>query len=342
MIKYKELIAKLKRKKIADCYFFCGEEDYLKQQAILLLKKMLIRPGAEEFDLGLFYAGDSSAREAISLAETYPFMSKKRLIVIKDIDKFRESELKEVIRYLKGPVSSTCLVLASEKVKKETLNRGVYKTISSSCETVIFWRLFDSEIPGWIEDKISEGGKDISPQAAHYLFVEVGNSLLDLSGEIEKLLVYTKDRKKVTLQDVEQLIGHSLSDSVFDLLIAITEKNLGRSLEILEKLREAGEKPVGILVKVAKRMRQIACARELMRGKVKRDNIIQEVGLHPFFDRDFPSQIQNFTDKELFNDFHHLLRADWEIKVGKKPAELALELLILNLCGKKRVSTYSG
>ncbi|MDH5174350.1 MAG: DNA polymerase III subunit delta [Elusimicrobiota bacterium] len=342
MIKYKELIAELNRKKIADCYFFCGEEDYLKQEAILLLKKMLIRPGAEDFDLGLFYAEDSSAREAIALAETYPFMSKKRLIMIKDIDKFRESELKEIIKYLKKPVSSTCLVLVSEKVKKETLNRGVYKTISSSCETVIFWRLFDSEIPGWIEDKISGEGKNISPQAAHYLFVEVGNSLLDLCGEIEKLLIYTKDRKKVTLHDVEQLIGHSMSDSIFDLLRAITEKDLGRSLEILEKVMEAGEKPVGILVRIAKRMRQIVYAKELMRQKVRRGSIIQEVGLHPFFDKDFPSQIQDFTGKELLNNFHHLLRADWEIKVGKKPAELALELLILNLCGKKRAATYSG
>ena len=341
MIKYKELIAKLKREKIADCYFFCEEEDYLKQEAIRLLKKMLIQPGAEDFDFGLFYAEDTSAREAISVAETYPFMSEKRLVVIKDIDKFRETELKEIMKYLKNPISSTCLVLVSEKVKRETLDRGVYKTISSSCETVVFWRLFDSEIPGWIENKIAREGKTISPQAAHYLFVEVGNNLLDLSGEIDKLLIYTKDRKQVTLHDVEQLIGHSMSDSIFDLLRAITQKNLERSLEILAKLTEAGEKPVGILVRIAKRIRQIIYAKELMRQNVGRASIIKEVGLHPFFDKDFPSQIEDFTGKELLNNFHYLLRADWEIKVGKKPAELVLELLILNLCGKRRASAYS-
>lgn len=342
MMKYKELITKLNRKKIADCYFFCGEEDYLKQEAILLLKKMLIEPGAQDFDFGLFYAEDTSAREAISLAETYPFMSKKRLIVIKDIDKFTESELKEIIKYLKKPISSTCLVLVSAKVKRETLDRAVYKTISSLCEAVIFWRLFDSEIPGWIKNKISREEKSISTEAAHYLFVEVGNNLLDLSGEIEKLLIYTKDRKEVALDDVEQLIGRSMSDSVFDLLRAITQKNLTRSLEILAKLTETGEKPVGILVRIAKRIRQIIYAKELLDQKVGRARIIEEVGLHPFFDKDFPSRIQNFNRKELLNNFHHLLRADWEIKVGKKPAQLVLELLILNLCGKKRASTYSG
>lgn len=342
MMKYKELIGKLKRRKIANCYFFCGEEDYLKQEAILLLKKMLIESGAQDFDFGLLYAEDTSAREVISLAETYPFMSKNRLIVIKDIDKFIESELKEIIKYLKNPISSTCLVLVSAKVKKEALNRGVYKTISSLCETVIFWRLFDSEIPGWIEDKISTEGKIISPEATHYLFVEVGNSLLDLSGEIEKLLIYTRDKREVTLGDVEQLIGRSMSDSIFDLLRAITQKNLKHSLEVLTKLTEAGEKPVGILVRIAKRIRQIIYAKQLLDQKVVRSRIIEEVGLHPFFDKDFPSQIQDFNRKELLNDFHHLLRADWEIKVGKKPAQLVLELLILNLCGEKRASVYSG
>jgi len=250
--------------------------------------------------------------------------------------------LKEIVKYLKNPISSTCLVLVSAKVKKEGLARGIYKTISSLCETVIFWRLFDSEIQGWIENKISREGKTISPQAAHYLFVEVGNNLLDLSGEIEKLLIYTRDRKEVTLDDVEQLIGRSMSDSIFDLLRAITRKNLTRSLEILAKLTEAGEKPVGILARIAKRIRQIIYAKELMRQRERPASIIEEVGLHPFFDKDFPSQIQNFNRKELLNNFHQLLRADWEIKVGRKPAQLVLELLILNLCGEKRASTYSG
>jgi len=342
MIKYQELIAELNRGKIANCYFFCGEEDYLKQEAIFMLKGRVIEPGAEEFDIGLLYAEDTSARETISLAETFPFMSKRRLIVVKDIDRFTESELKEIIGYLKKPPSFTCLVLASEKVKREALDRGVYKTISSLCETVVFWRLFDWEILGWIEDKISREGKIMSREAAHYLFVEVGNNLLDLSGEIEKLLIYTGDRKEITLDDVEHLVGRSRSDSIFDLLKAITQKNSKYSLEILSKLIETGEKPVEILVRIAKRYRQIIRAKELLNQKMVPARIIEEVGLHPFFDKDFTSQIQHFHRKELLNNFHRLLRADWEIKVGKKPAELVLELLILDLCGEKRASTYPG
>jgi DNA polymerase-3 subunit delta len=342
VIKYQELIAELNREKISSCYFFCGEEDYLKQEAILMLKGRLIEPGAEEFDFGLLYAEDTSARETISLAETFPFMSKKRLIVVKDIDKFAESQLKEIIEYLKKPPSFTCLVLGTEKVKREALDRGVYKTISSLCETVLFWRLFDWEILGWIEDKISREGKIMSREAAHYLFVEVGNNLLDLSGEIEKLLIYIGDRKEITLDDVEHLVGRSRSNSIFDLLRAITQKNSKYSLEILSKLIESGEKPVEILVRIAKRYRQIIRAKELLNQKMVPPRIVEEVGLNPFFDKDFTFQIQHFHWKELLNNFHCLLRADWEIKVGKKPAELVLELLILDLCGEKRASTYPG
>jgi DNA polymerase-3 subunit delta len=340
MMKYEELIAKLKRGKIANCYFFCGEEEYLKQEGILLLKEILIEPGAKDFDFWLLYAEDTSAIEVISLAETYPFMSKKRLVVVKDIDRFVEGELREIIEYLKKPASFTCLVLVSEKVNREDLGKAVYKTISSLCETVIFWRLFDSEIPGWIENKISREGKIMSREAAHYLFVEVGNNLLDLSGEIEKLLIYTRDRKEVTLDDVERLIGRSRADSIFDLLRAITQKNLKHSLEILSKLIETGEKPVGILVRIAKRIRQIIRAKELQEQKMEPFRIIEEVGLHPFFDKDFTYRIQDFNHDELLNNLGNVLRADWEIKVGKKPAQLVLELLILNLCGEKRASTY--
>jgi len=340
MLKYKELIARLNKGEIANCYFFCGEEEYLKQEAILLLKGMLIAPGAENFDFGLVYAEDVSAGEVVSLVETYPLMSQKRLVVFKDIDRFSESELKEIIQYLKKPASFACLILASEKVKRETLSRGIYKTISSLCETVIFWRLFDSEIPGWIEDKIYKEGKIISHEGAHYLFGEVGNNLLDLAGEIEKLLIYTGHRKKVTLDDVRRLIGRSRSESIFDLLRAITQKNLKHSLEILSTLTETGEKATGILARIAKRFRQIIVAKELLDQKMAPSKVIEEVGLHPFFDKDFTSEIQDFDRKELWGSLNRVLRADWEIKVGKKPAELALELLILNLCRGKKTLTY--
>jgi len=342
MIKYKELIGKLKSGRIVNSYFFCGEEEYLKQEAIVLLKKMLIAAEAENFDFGLLYAEDVSVREVVSLAETHPFMSEKRLIVVKDIDRFVESELKEIIEYLKKSASFTCLVLVSEKVKREELDKAIYKTISSLCETVMFWRLFDSEIPTWIEHKMYGAGKAISREAAHYLFGEVGNNLLDLSGEIEKLLIYTADRKQVTLDDVERLIGRSKSESIFDLLRAITQKNLKQSLEILSKLAETGEKPAGILARIAKRLRQIVVAKELLDQKMPPAKIIEEVGLHPFFDKDFVSQIQHFNREELWNSFHDILQADWEIKVGKKPANLVLELLILNLCRDKKASTCSA
>jgi len=342
MIKHEELIAGLRKGKIANCYFFCGEEAYLKREAILILKDTLIRPGAEDFDYRVLYAEDSSAKEVISLAETYPLASKMRLMVVRDIDRFAESELKEIIKYLKRPASFTCLVLTSDKAKKETLNQGIYKAISALCETVIFWRLFDSQIPGWIKDKMSKEGKTIYPEAVQYLFAEVGNSLLDLSGEIEKLLIYTRNNKEVTLADVEQSIGRSRTDSIFDLLRAITRKDSRHSIEILAKLLESGEKPVRILARISERIRQIILAKELLEQKVLPSKIIEEVGLHPFFDKDFISQIQYFSMEELLSSFDNLVRADWEIKVGKKPAEFVLELLILNLCGENRPSTYSA
>jgi len=138
------------------------------------------------------------------------------------------------------------------------------------------------------------------------------------------------------------LIGRSKSESIFDLLRAITQKNLKQSLEILSKLAETGEKPAGILARIAKRLRQIVVAKELLDQKMPPAKIIEEVGLHPFFDKDFVSQIQHFNREELWNSFHDILQADWEIKVGKKPANLVLELLILDLCRDKKASICSA
>ena len=47
--------------------------------------------------------------------------------------------------------------------------------------------------------------------------------------------------------------------------------------------------------------------------------------------------VKNFSEIELRKNFSYLLETDKEIKTGKKPEKLGLELLTVNICRKGRL-----
>ncbi len=130
MLKYSELIAGLKQGRILPLYLFFGEEEFLIQEALDLIIKKVVDPGASDFNFNSIYCRDTPASEVVNLCQTLPFMSEKRLVIAKDFDALKAADLEAVVAYLKEPSPSTCLVMvaAMEDTKKSPLSRQWIKT----------------------------------------------------------------------------------------------------------------------------------------------------------------------------------------------------------------------
>jgi DNA polymerase III delta subunit len=73
----------------------------------------------------------------------------------------------------------------------------------------------------------------------------------------------------------------------------------------------------------------------LKQGMQEKDIFQSLKGLNQFYNNYLIKEAVNFSDRELTEGFSSLLKADIEIKKGRKPPRLTLETLILNLCGNK-------
>ena len=174
-MKYQDFLSSLKQRKISPLYLFYGEEEFLIQEALDLIIDTIVEPGARDFNFNVLYCRDTSASDIVNLAQTLPFMSEKRLVIVKEIDAFKAADLEELVPYLNDPSPSTCLVLVSNLGRYE--KKSVISAVESHGGAIRFYPLLDREVTGWIESRAKSLGVTIQHDAAQYLWQTIGNDL---------------------------------------------------------------------------------------------------------------------------------------------------------------------
>ncbi|MCK5534333.1 DNA polymerase III subunit delta, partial [bacterium] len=205
------------------------------------------------------------------------------------------------------------------------------KEMGAKVKHIVFKHPYENQISPWIKKEVYKYNKTIAEDACLYLKEEVGNNLIDLHNEIEKLIIYIGDRKGIIIEDVHSIVGHTRGNDIFQLLNNLGEKKGRETLEVMKNIVKTGEKPIVILVRIAALMRKLIKAKLFLEKGTTNEEIRGFLKIHNFYFRGFMEQVKNFSYRELKDNFRLLLLADKEIKTGKKEAILCLELLILKL-----------
>jgi DNA polymerase-3 subunit delta len=261
-----------------------------------------------------------------------PFLGTGKLLIVKNAGNFSASQWESFTRYLEHPNPSTTLVFVIEKVDKRL---GFFKTLKKFSREVECKPPADSELPGWASRMAKDAGLNLDPRVAQSLVMRVGNDLQLLWREILKLHAFAGD-KRLTVEDVEQLVGEARGTTVFALTDAVGVKDLKGTMTALRKLLELGEPPVLLLYMLARNFRLLAKARQLKDegGNLSPGALAAKMGAAPFVARKAMEQAANWPKEKIEKAFRALLLADVELKSGG--GEEVVEKLVIDLCAKER------
>lgn len=326
-MKYSELLNRIKSGRIESLYHFTGEEDFLKEEAWRKISSTLIPEDLKSFNLDLLHGSETSAVEIINKASTSPINSKKRLVVVFDAHKLSPFYKDVLMSYLPKLPDFTCLILISPKL---TSKAKFYSALNKLATTVDFPRLYDNQIPAWIEAKVKEYGKKIERKAFQTLHNYVGNNLSDIASEIEKLVMYVGDRKELKSADVESVVGLSKSHNIFQLNDAIGERDCRKTLEILKNLFLIGEKPGTVIYRLTEHFERLIKVKNFVPQKGA--SLASILKIHPYFVQKYPRQAENFSQDELEKGLVMLYQTDVGLKSSRMPDKILMELLVYNLC----------
>ncbi len=309
-------------------FLFIGTDTHSKEMAIEELGRSFLDRSGRELNYKVFYGGEVSVRDVLDYVSTVPFISSKRLAVIRDFEKLSQGDKARLVSYIKKPSKSAFLVLESEN---DSVLRE-YSDISRYANIRRFGELSDLELESWVKGHLSKKGKSIEVSALAALKELAGEKTSDLFQELEKLITFTGERSRISLADVEEAVGRSLMASAFDITAAIDKKNIDVALEVVSDLAVAGKKPhevIGILNWYLKRLLR---AKTLAAQGETNSGIARILGIGRKYTSDFFKQVKMLDIEKIKSKMEILLEADLDIKRTRFDPRLILEFTVIRLC----------
>jgi len=321
-----KLTQDINKKNFAPVYLFYGTEQFLIEKFVQDIIKNILEPGNEDFNFDILYGNEVDGNQILNIAMSYPMMAEKRVVLVKNIQQLKTASLELLIKYINNPSKTTCLLLTCN-----SLGNKYIKEIDKVCTSFDAKPLYDYKIPEWIQDYLAEKKLTITTEALRLLHASTGNSLQNLSMEIEKILLNLGDREQIETADVEAIVGTSKQYNVFELCDSVGFKRLQVSIRILNHLLQIGESPGLIISMLNKHFTRLLITKELIGHKTNEQEIAQTLKVHRYFVKNYIKQAGFFNNHQLKKAFSILLETDELLKSSNQKPKLLLELLLLKL-----------
>lgn len=268
-MKFVQLEEKLKRE-FFPVLIIEGEDAYLRQRAIDLICRS-IDVAMPELNLNILR--EPTAAEIVSCASSFPFLSNKRIVVVRDLAVGRgrkassPKEAEPVAEYSKNPLESTCLILSDDS------QSGCFQTVKGERVDCVNPDL--AFCVKWINDFAASHKAVISNGASTLLAEYCLRDMSRISQEAAKLIAFGE----ITPELVRQNVVKDVEYAVFDLSDALSKRNASKSIEITQTLLGSGEESVKIIITIYNAYRRMFY---VATGEETPDELGKLLGVKPY------------------------------------------------------------
>lgn len=319
----------IQKPETSNLYCVFGEETYLVEEAVNKLVAKVLDGSPQDFNLDVFYAGDSDVSNVKDAIEMLPMMSPKRFVILKSADLLKAKDLEDLQALVDRPIDSTVFVVVADKIDQR---KKFFKAIDKNGVLVKLDRLPENQLPAWIHQIAKKEGKAITQDAVLVMMQLVGSSLLDVNNEVKKLAQFIGARTTIEVGDVREIVSHSRMESVFGLTNAIGERDQAKALTYLAQLLDHGESEVGILALISRHIRILMSTKECQAQGMTRAQISSRVGVPSFFIQNYIDQSMRWSESKLEETHGTILETDRALKSSPVSSHIWLENFILKSC----------
>ena len=320
-------------------YLICGNQAYLRLQNRDRLKNALLGDG-DRMNLSVFTGTDVSAREVIDQAQTLPFFSDRRVILLESpvfFSKKASAESDLLAEFISEIPQTTSLVFVEESPDKR---KKLYKAIQKygfilNCEDIS-----PQALGRWAAGIFGKAGLSIDGAALNYFLETVGEDMLNISSEAEKLIGYCRgggDISKgiITKKDIGEICTPQLKDRIFEMVGAVSRRQKDRALAVYMELTAIRTPHQVILTLLQREFSRLVQIKELQEMREPEAEIAKRTGLSPWIiKKNYLPVTRSLERRSLEHSLQLCLQADQDYKSGLIGAGIAVEMLIVGLCGR--------
>jgi DNA polymerase-3 subunit delta len=340
-------------------YVLAGDEAYLLDRCRGAVLKAFVPQELRDFCLSDLDLTGTSIFEVLDRAQTPSLMAPFQVIFVRNVRQLytrgaKKEEFAALSRYFSSPNPQALLVFIADylripsdarRMELDDKNRfeRLTETLGEHCGMVELARVNEEDAMRWIVATAQEAGARMEPDAVRELVDALGADMMLISSELEKLLLYTLGRGRITLGDVETMVLGAKQRSLYELTDAISARDRVRALALLHGLlnsSDGGEdSAIGHLYMLARTFRQMLVILE----KNVRDSraiwqaLWQGFRMPPFAADDLIRQARRYKSRrELTRALRLIARADLELRSSPPDKRLVLERLVYELASEPK------
>ena len=289
---FEQILGNIRNKVFHPIYFLMGEEPYFIDVITEMLEEHVLEEAYKAFNMLVMYGRDVDVATIANQARTYPMSGNYQLLIVKEAQDVKDIEKLEP--YLGSFPPSTILVF-NYKYKKIDGRKSFAKAIDKAGVLFESKKLYDNNIPEWINKFMQQRNYNITPKAAQIMADFLGTDLHKVRNELEKLMISLKPGSKITETEVEEKIGISKDFNVFELQKAIGRRDVLKANQIVNYFG-ANSKDTPVLMVTNILYGYFAKLLKYHYATDKsRNNIASILGVNPFFVPDYQDAAAKFS-----------------------------------------------
>ena len=317
MAEFASIVKDIQAGKYAPVYYLQGQEPFFIDNIVGHVESNALDETQKSFNQYVFYGKDTDLSTVVGTARKFPMMGERQVVIVKEAQELKgwnsEDAQSVLINYLENPAPSTILVFA---YKYKTLDKRT-KLAKSLQQHAIFLdskKIYDNQIPSWIQSYSQARGAKISEKAIMLLSENIGNNLQRLSNEIEKLLLNIEEGREIDDKAVHRYVGISKEYNVFELQDALTSGNQAKAQKIVAYFgANPSNHPMVLTI-----FNLFSYFNKLMlihhSGQNDKNSVARLIGVNPFFANDYIRAANRFPMNKVLRNVNLIHQADIKSK----------------------------
>ncbi len=277
-----------------------------------------------------FRAGEDSMESVLAAAETLPFGSDRRVVVLRDAERLKESDLVGLREYAANIVPTSLLLLVAVGLDRKSKLPQVF----GKERTVVVAPKRGDSLRRWLRARFSERELAVSEPALSFILENASGNLSELDHLVDKLRLYYAGSHELDLEDVAPLVAPLASADIYQLPERISAGDRGAALKMLRRLFRQEEDPLRILFVLVSHFRTLLAMKALREDGYKRGEIQSRLNLDDWRYQRLLPYLPRYELSRLIDIYHQLMQTDVDLKTGAYPDQLAIEMLVAHIAEK--------
>ncbi len=250
-----QFVERVRETPLAPAYLFLGPEAYQRRLCRRALIETALPPEDRENGLAQFDLEQTTMAIVLDDARSLSLFAPNRVIWISGVESVLPrgrsaasddgASAEQLAEYLKSPTPGTVLVFEASRYDFDGEDRSKLERVQKffdAVSDVVEFRAYTVESARRLaQDLARNAGLQIGLSEIGLLVESLAGDAARLDNEIEKLRLYAGTDRKITSDDILQLVPNAQASTIFALVAALGRGDRKRSLDSLDTLLREGE-----------------------------------------------------------------------------------------------------